>query len=637
MIAPARSCIVVKNMSRSQRFLQKDTLTKVKARIKVNFVKRLGNFEQLTSLILEAPKRFLYLGLGAMILSSLLDGIGIGLTIPFLELLLNENSISVLPQMPLNQGVNSWLAQQSKGVVIALFALLLMGSLILKGYFYYISQMLTSIYREAAIKRLREQLYKTYLYSPIEFFDNVQLGKVTTTLQMEVLETNRLMTALFTGLTNLLILIVYIGTLVIVSWKMTIITTFLVSGVGFWLSYLLKKIKTSGGLVTSAKRALNALTLDTLGGVRIVKSYGAEDYELNRFNKITTNYMESSIGLAKKLNLIDPITEIATMAVAMVVLVGSYSLLISKGLLTTAELLIFMLVLIKILPVLKRVNYARGSIQETVPALVKVTEALSLTEKYPIPTGSQKFTGLRYSIVFRDVKFAYSGRSYVLNGLNLEIPRGKTVAIVGASGAGKSTVAAIVTRFYEVTEGILEIDGHDIRNYDVVSLRQHIGVVSQDTYIFNASILDNIAYGLEGVSRERVIEAARLANAHEFICQLPNQYDTLVGDRGVRLSGGQRQRISIARAMLRDPEIMILDEATSALDSQSEHLVQEALERLRANRTAIVIAHRLATVRNADRIVVMEKGRIVEQGSHDELLTKQGEYWSYHNLQSLPT
>lgn len=626
----------VVTMSRSQTLGRENRLLGAKARVKFSLMKRFGKFDQLVSLILRVPKNFLYLGLGAMVLSSVLDAVGIGLMIPFLKVLLDEGGAFVLPRMALTEGINSWLVQQSKGVIVTLFALVLMGSLILKAYFYYLSQVLTSIYREGVIKRLRKGLYKTYLYSPIEFFDNVQLGKVTSTLHTEVMETNRLLTAMFFGLTNLLILIAYLGTLVIVSWKMTIMTTFLITGVGLGLNYLLKKIEKSGGLVVSAKRGLNALALDTLGGVRVVKSYGAEDFELSRFNKISTNYMEASTGLAKKLSLIDPITELATLAAAMVVLVGSYTLFISKGLLTTSELLVFMLVLIKIVPVLKKVNTSRGSIQEAVPALTKVTEALSLPEKYPVPTGSHQFTGLRDRIVFHDVKFAYTGRSYVLNGLDIQIPRGKTVALVGGSGAGKSTVAALITRFYEVTEGVIEIDGQDIRNYDPVSLRQHIGVVSQDTYIFNASLLDNIAYGLEEVSRERVIEAAHLANAHEFISQLPNQYDTVVGDRGVRLSGGQRQRISIARAMLRDPEIMILDEATSALDSQSEHLVQEALERLRANRTAIVIAHRLATVRNADKIVVMEKGRIVEQGDHDELIAKRGHYWSYHNLQSLP-
>jgi ABC-type multidrug transport system fused ATPase/permease subunit len=295
-----------------------------------------------------------------------------------------------------------------------------------------------------------------------------------------------------------------------------------------------------------------------------------------------------------------------------------------------------MLALIKILPVTKRINAARGAIQQFSPSLIMVANTLSSKRAEALVSGTRKLTRLSKGITFRNVGFAYNNRAKVLENFSLEIPYGKTVALVGASGAGKSTVAVLVPRFYDVTEGTIEIDGYDIRDYDLTSLRQRIGTVSQDTYIFNTSIRDNIAYGMENVSDEQVIEAARLANADEFIRQLPAGYGTLVGDRGVQLSGGQRQRISIARAILRDPDILILDEATSALDSQSERLVQEALERLRQNRTVLVIAHRLSTIRSADCIVVMEKGRIIESGKHEQLLKRKGTYWSFHNVQSVP-
>lgn len=602
----------------------------------IDFTKRFRRLDKLIAVVREVPRRNLSLGLTAMILSSLLDGVGIGLMIPFLRLLLNERGAFRLPQMALTEGLNLWLSQQAPSVLLGLFALILMGTLVLKGYFYYLSQVLTSYYREALVARVKKQLYKIYINSPIAFFDNVQLGKVISTLQGEVLDLNKMLTYFFTGLTNLLILLTYLGTLLLVSWKLTLLTTFLISGVALGLTYILKRIKKTGSEVLAAKRAMGARVLDTLGGIRIVKSYAAESFELNRFNKICQDTMDASNSLARKRSLIDPLTELATLAAAMVILISSYTSLISRGLLSTSELLVFMLVLIRIIPVTKKINNARGTLQETRPALGKIAEALRLQEQYPMPSGGQEFTGLCESIIFRNVYFSYDGRSKVLNGLQLEIPKGKTIALVGASGAGKSTVAALIPRFYDVTQGIIELDGQDIRNYNAISLRQHIGIVSQDTYIFNDSILENIAYGLEGVSRSRIVEAAHLANAHHFIIQLSDGYDTLVGDRGARLSGGQRQRISIARAMLRDPEILILDEATSALDSQSEHLVQEALERLRQNRTVIIIAHRLATVRNADCIIVMEKGRVLEQGQHEQLLAKRGLYWSYHNLQSLP-
>jgi ABC-type multidrug transport system fused ATPase/permease subunit len=259
-------------------------------------------------------------------------------------------------------------------------------------------------------------------------------------------------------------------------------------------------------------------------------------------------------------------------------------------------------------------------------------------EKQKFPEGANiHFESLRAGIVLRNICFSYNGRTDVLKDFSLEVPKGQTVALVGSSGAGKSTLAALLPRLYDVTSGAIEIDGIDIRNYEISTLRRRIATVSQDTYLFNVTIRENIAYGLPDTDDQQVIEAAQLANAHEFITQLPLGYDTLIGERGIQLSGGQRQRLSIARAILRNPDILILDEATSALDSQSEQLVQEALERLRQNRTVIVIAHRLSTVRNADRIVVLEKGKLIESGGHKQLLASQGAYWSFHNLQSLPS
>ncbi|MBD2103233.1 ABC transporter ATP-binding protein [Leptolyngbya sp. FACHB-261] len=608
----------------------------IKALSNPRFFKKLGPFERLASSVWQVPRKSLYFGLVMMFVASVLDAISIGLMIPFLKILLNEGNTSYFPQTRFTEGLNSWLVQQPKSEIVGLFALILVGVFILKSAFYYIAQVITAFYRESVIELLKKRIYQIYLYSPMSFFDEAQIGKIMSTLHGELLDTKKLIGAFFLGLSSLMILLAYLGVLLLVSWRMTLLTALLISSVALGLTVLLRQIKRDGNAVVVAKRALNALALDSLGGIRIVKSYGTEEFELERFNHICDDYMEANLGLARKQSLIDPLTELVTLMAAMLILVGSYTLLISKGLLGTSELLIFMLVLIKIVPITKRINSARGLVQESQSSLAKVAEALSIPLQYPVPSGSEPFRGLRQSIAFNNVRFSYNGRTNVLNGISLEIPQGKTIALVGGSGAGKSTIAALIPRFYEVTEGSITLDGKDIRQYDPISLRQCIGIVSQDTYIFNASILENIAYGLKGVDRAKVVEAARLANAHGFICQLSEGYDTVVGDRGVKLSGGQRQRISIARAMLRDPEILILDEATSALDSQSEHLVQEAIERLRCNRTVIVIAHRLSTVRNADRIVVLEKGQIVEQGEHDQLLATRGLYWSYHNLQSLP-
>ena len=596
---------------------------------------RWQNVRQLIRIGRQVPRRPLYLGIVSMILAALLDGAGIGLTIPFLQILLSENSSFHLPVLSFLPDGGVWLAQQPKGMLLALFSLVLITSVALKSVFSYFAEDGTTIYTQNIISLFRKRLYEKYLYAPITFFDNEKMGTLSNMLG-EVNNISILLSWVIGLAISLTILTAYVATMLLVSWQLTILIVLLIGGVGIGLTRLLGNLKPLGKAEYEAREALYVRFLDTLSGVRIVQSYATQEFELKRFNQLCDVVRNRIILSSKKMRLIDPLTELATMTVALLILVCSYNLLISKGLLSTSELLAFMLALIKILPISKRINAGRGAIQQYSPSLAVVINTLSSPKSQAPLSGSREFTRLQKGITFRNVSFAYNNRSKVIEDFNLEIPCGETVALVGASGAGKSTVAVLMPRFYDVTSGTIEIDGQDVRDYDLTSLRQRIGTVSQDTYIFNTSIRDNIAYGLENVSDEQVVEAARFANADEFIQQLSEGYSTLVGDRGVQLSGGQRQRISIARAILRNPDILILDEATSALDSQSERLVQDALERLRQNRTVIVIAHRLSTIRSADCIVVMEKGRIIESGRHEQLLKNKGTYWSFHNVQSLP-
>ena len=589
-------------------------------------IRRLGN------LIQTVPRRSLYFGVVAMILAALLDSASIGLTIPFLKLLLNESL--TLPATPLTHGINLWITQQSKFILMGVLAGILLVLIAFKSYFSYLAEALTAVYRESAVALLRYKLYAKYIHAPITFFDNEKLGTLSNTLT-EVISINILIAFSLALATNIIVLTAYLVTMVLVSWQLTLLITLLIGGVGVGLSTLLNRVKSFSQGIVDTRENLNVRILDTLSGIRVVKSYATEEFELDRFAQVSDAVKDISIAVEKKVRLLEPMTEFLTMAVALLILVISYGLLISKGLLSTSELMAFMLVLIKIVPVSKRINSARGAINQYFPSVNTVAEGICAAKSDPIASGTRQFARLNQGIRFRNVSFAYNDRATVLQDFNLEIPCGKTVALVGSSGAGKTTVAALLPRFYDVTGGTILVDGHDIRDYDLASLRQKIGTVSQDIYIFNAPLRDNIAYGLAGVSEEAIVEAARLANADEFIQQLPLGYDTLVGDRGVQLSGGQRQRISIARAILRDPDILILDEATSALDSHSERLVQEALERLSQNRTVIVIAHRLSTVRNADCIVVMQQGRIIEMGDHHQLLNNRGTYWSFHNVQAV--
>ena len=590
--------------------------------------------ERLVQMGMNVPRQRLYLGMIAMILAALLDGLSIGLTIPFLQLLLNEGNgfhllAGILP------GVALWVSQQPKATLIGLLVLMMLVSLALKSYFSYMAEVLTSVYREKLIALFRMRLYEKYINAPIAFFDNQKLGTLSSTLG-EVISINIMLSFLISLITAGFILMAYLGTMVLVSWQLTLLIVLLIGSVGLGLNQLLRRIRKFGKAVVNARHDLNIRILDTLAGIRVVKSYAAERYELDRFERISNEVTDTSILVAKKVGLVEPLTEFSTMAVAMVILMVSYVLLISRGLLSTSELMAFMLTLIKVVPVTKRINTARGAIHQYLPSVGIVCDALFSTQSEQPQSGLRNFSHLREGVQFRKVSFGYNDRTTILKDIDLDIPCGKTIALVGSSGAGKSTIAALLPRFYDVTRGTIYIDGEDIRNYDVASLRRQFGIVSQDTYIFNASIRDNIAYGLETVSDDAILKAASLANADEFIQQLPRGYDTPIGDRGIQLSGGQRQRLSIARAILRDPEILILDEATSALDSHSERLVQEAIERLRQNRTVIVIAHRLSTIRNADWIIVMKNGEIVEAGTHDQLLNNQGIYWSFHNVQSIP-
>jgi ABC-type multidrug transport system fused ATPase/permease subunit len=590
------------------------------------------------ALVARVPRRALWLGITAMVVSSILDAVSLGLMIPFLKLLLGEVEVLQLPTaLPLAEVLNPWLATADKGTVIAASAGVLMASIALKSYCYFSALVLTTRYEEAVTDTMRERLFGTYLAAPNRFYDTHQLGTVTANLQQEVNSVGVMISYFFSVATSVLTLVAYMATLIVVSWRLTLLTIVLIGSVALGITFYLRSLKGLGDQALGLGRQLSVRILDTLGGIRVVRAFANEDYEFERFQDLSRRYRQARVSLRKKQHFLDPVTELATLGSAMIILVGGYTFLISRGLLGTSELMLFMLVLIRIIPVTKRINTARGYIQEHLSALGKVSEGLALLERFPTPPGEVPFSGFRDAIRFHDVRFSYNGRTEVLKGFDLEVPKGHTVALIGASGAGKSTLAALLPRFYEVDAGAITIDGRDIREFDALSLRRHIGIVSQDTYIFNTTIFANIAYGSDGATLEQVVEAARLANAHEFIQNLPRGYETVVGDRGVQLSGGQRQRISIARAILRDPEILILDEATSALDSQSEALVQEALERLRQNRTVVVIAHRLSTVRNADRIVVMEQGRIVESGEHHELIANRGAYWSYHRLQAATT
>jgi subfamily B ATP-binding cassette protein MsbA len=421
--------------------------------------------------------------------------------------------------------------------------------------------------------------------------------------------------------------------MLLLSWQLTIITVMLFSLVSAGISTLMGRIREVSFEKTKAFKDYTSVSLEFINGIRTVQAFAAQDFERRRFNEAIGQNLKAAIKSVSAMSLVEPLSEGVSTTMLIGLLILAFTLLIQNGKLQSAELLTFLFVLLRFAPNVRYIDAARAQFNNFQGSLTNISELLRTDDKPYLQNGTVQFSGLKRAIEFVSVDFGYDPGEFVLQNISLTIDRGKTTALVGASGAGKSTLADLIPRFHDPSQGKILVDGVDLREFDINSLRRKMAIVSQDTFIFNTSVQNNIAYALEGVEEAAIREAARLANALEFIEDMPEGFETQLGDRGVRLSGGQRQRIAIARALLRNPEILILDEATSALDSVSERLIQESLEKLSVGRTVIAIAHRLSTIVRADKVVVLEQGHIVEQGTYQELLQQRGKLWQYHQMQ----
>jgi subfamily B ATP-binding cassette protein MsbA len=434
-------------------------------------------------------------------------------------------------------------------------------------------------------------------------------------------------------MTKFTILFVYIISMLLLSWQLTIVSILLFSLVSVGISSLLGRVREASFERTRAAKWYTSISLEYIHGIRTVQAFAAYNFERKRFDEANSNFLKATTKSVSISSLIEPLSEGVATAILVGMLLLAFTVLIPSGQLQVSSLLTFLFVLLRIMPLRRQIDGARVQLSNCQGSFNNIKELLRVDDKPLFHNGKKTFVGLKQKVEFVGVNFGYDSDEIVLHDINLTIEKGKMTALVGASGAGKSTLADLIPRFYDPTHGKVLIDGVDLREFNVYSFRSKLSVVSQDTYIFNTSVRDNIAYALEDADDATVIEAAQLANALEFIQDLPQGFDTQLGDRGVRLSGGQRQRIAIARALLRNPEILILDEATSALDSVSERLIQQSLEKLAVGRTVIAIAHRLSTIVRADKVVVLEQGRIIEQGGYQELLDQRGELWKYHQMQ----
>ncbi|MEL6350748.1 MAG: heterocyst formation ABC transporter subunit HepA [Cyanobacteria bacterium J06627_28] len=486
---------------------------------------------------------------------------------------------------------------------------------------------------------LRRQIFAQLKSFRLSFYSQTNPSTLINTLRGEVKQVQRAFELLSSSFVYGTKLLAYLVAMLVLSWQLFLASVLVFSLLAVGLTALTAKVREASFAVPKANKTFTASTLSFVSGIRTIHASGTQDYEQQKYNQATREIYRAQIGVLKLSELVQPVVEGAgaTLLVGMVVV--AYGLMISRGQLTAAELLTFLFVLIRTTPMFSALNGTLVGFTASQGSLSAVTDLLRREDKPYFEDGHLPFTGLIRSIDFESVDFAYAADESVLHDITLSIERGKTTALVGASGAGKTTLADLLPRFYDPTRGRILVDGVPLRSLKIDTLRSRMAVVSQDTFIFNTTVRENIAYGAdttldgEALSDDRVIEAAKRANALAFILALPQGFDTVLGDRGIRLSGGQRQRIAIARALLRNPEILILDEATSALDSVTEKQIQDSLEQLSKGRTVVVIAHRLSTIANADKVVVMEQGQIVEQGSYQSLLKHKGALWNYHQTQ----
>ena len=613
-------------------------------RIRKNDMKE---FLQILRRFIPPYKKYLALTVVFNILSAVLNIFSFAALIPILQILFRTEgagtatelmpwSLDNLKEVLANNA--DYYVTQLIGDVGATTTLLLIGLFLafatfLKTGAYFLSSATIIPIRTGVVRDIRNQLYHKITSLPLGFFSEERKGDIIARMTGDVGEIeSSIMSSLDMLFKNPILIISYFTALIFISWQLTLFTLVFVPIFGWFMGYVGRKLKRKSIAAQSLWSDTMSQVEETLGGLRIIKAFCAEDKMNKRFDGINSEYRDSIQRVNIRQQMAHPMSEfLGTVLIIIVLWVGGI-LVLDQQILSGPTFIYYLVMLYSIINPLKDFSKASYNIPKGLASMERVDKILKAENTIKEPANPKHITSFEHQIEFRHVSFRY-GEQWVLKDINLVIEKGKTVALVGQSGSGKSTLVDLIPRYYDVQEGEVLIDGINVKDLGIHDLRQLIGNVNQEAILFNDSFYGNITFGVDSATREQVEQAAHIANAHEFIMQTEHGYDTNIGDRGGRLSGGQRQRVSIARAILKNPPILILDEATSALDTESERLVQDALERLMKTRTTVAIAHRLSTIKNADEICVLHEGEIVERGTHEELLEKGGYYRKLHEMQ----
>ena len=608
-------------------------------------------FFQLMRRFVSPYKKFLGWAVFLNLLSAVFNIFSFTLLIPILQILFKmDNKVyEFIPWDAAGEGlkdiavnnfyyyVTRMIEINGPSLTLLFLGLFLAFMTLLKTSCYFASSAVMIPLRTGVVRDIRIMVYSKVMSLPLGFFSEERKGDIIARMSGDVGEVeNSITSSLDMLIKNPILIVMYFGTLIITSWQLTLFTLLVVPGMGWIMGKVGKKLKRQS-LEAQAKWSDTMSQLEeTLGGLRIIKAFIAEQKMINRFTECSNEFRDATNRVAMRQALAHPMSEfLGTLLIVVVLWFGGSLILGNHSSIDAPTFIFYMVILYSVINPLKEFSKAGYNIPKGLASMERVDKILKAENKIVEIPNPKPLNGLEEQVEFKDISFSYDGKKEVLQHINLTVPKGKTVALVGQSGSGKSTLVDLLPRYHDVQEGTITIDGVNIKDVRISDLRSLIGNVNQEAILFNDTFFNNIAFGVENATMEQVIEAAKIANAHDFIMEKEDGYHTNLGDRGSKLSGGQRQRISIARAILKNPPILILDEATSALDTESERLVQEALERLMKTRTTIAIAHRLSTIKNADEICVLYEGEIVERGKHEELLAKNGYYKRLNDMQSL--